>query len=68
MCDFLREQSDMLRVGIHEHEDGRWDVCLRIDGTYAAGSEAIVDQAELLRFFADWIRDELSGLRRTHAG
>lgn len=59
MDNFLRERSDMLRVQVHELGDGRWDVCLRIDGTYSAIADGFIDRADLLRFFAEQLRDEL---------
>jgi hypothetical protein len=55
---FLHARQGWLRVEAIDRPDlGGWDVVLRIDGTYF--SEEVTTKAELVKYFADWIREEL---------
>lgn len=67
MTGFLVSRASWLRVETVDRGDDRWDVVLRIDGTYLHGGGRAT-KAELVEFFTDLIRDELgeAALRAHH--
>lgn len=54
---FLSERRNWLRVETVDREGDRWDVVLRIDGTYVG--DALATRAEMVAFYTRWISSEL---------
>jgi hypothetical protein len=60
---FLEDREDWLKVEILERPGGSWDVVLVIDGTYGPSAEGFLGddlKKATVKFFSDWIAEELA--------
>ena len=56
--EFLDDRRDFFRVNVHQYDDGRYDICLRIDGTYSPGADVeLGPRADLVKWFEEWLTE-----------